>query len=112
MAGIARACHFGSLSKSCTKLSAILAIANIVPNLPYDIVRINLSFFFLALTILLCIIREKKARKKMEKLVLIAVKGKYKVYREKTYPNGYHRQLVATFKTSHAAERFMNGQVS
>lgn len=44
----------------------------------------------------------------MEMLVLIVVKGKYKVYRERTYPNGYHRQLVATFKTSIEAERFMN----
>lgn len=44
----------------------------------------------------------------MQTLVLIVVKGKYKVYRERTYPNGYSRQLLATFKTSHEAERFMN----
>jgi hypothetical protein len=45
---------------------------------------------------------------KMETTVLIVVKGKYKVYREKKYPNGYSRQLLATFKTSQEAERFMN----
>jgi len=48
----------------------------------------------------------------METLVLIVVKGKYKVYRERKYPNGYSRQLVATFKTSYEAERFMNASVS
>jgi hypothetical protein len=45
---------------------------------------------------------------KMENLVLIVVKGKYKVYRERKYPNGYSRQLLATFKSSYEAERFMN----
>jgi hypothetical protein len=45
----------------------------------------------------------------METMVLIVVKGKYKVYREKKFPNGYHRRLLATFKTSREAERFMNG---
>jgi hypothetical protein len=53
-------------------------------------------------------IREKEREKEMENLVLIVVKGKYKVYREKKYPNGYHRQLLATFKSSYEAERFMN----
>jgi hypothetical protein len=45
----------------------------------------------------------------MEMLVMIVVKGKYKVYRERKFPNGYSRQLLATFKTSREAERFMNG---
>lgn len=45
---------------------------------------------------------------KMETLVLIVVGKKYKVYRERKYPNGYSRQLLATFKTSYDAERFMN----
>jgi hypothetical protein len=44
----------------------------------------------------------------MENLVLIVVKGKYKVYRETKYPNGYSRRLLATFKSSFQAERFMN----
>lgn len=44
----------------------------------------------------------------METTVLIVVKGKYKVYRETKYPNGYSRRLLATFKTSREAERFMN----
>lgn len=48
--------------------------------------------------------------KKMETLVLIVVKGKYKVYQEKKYPNGYSRRLLATFKTSQEAERFMNAR--
>jgi hypothetical protein len=47
----------------------------------------------------------------MENLVLIVVKGKYKVYRERKFPNGYSRQLVGTFKTSYAAEVFMNNYV-
>jgi hypothetical protein len=46
----------------------------------------------------------------METLVLIVVKGKYKVYSETTYPNGYSRRLLATFKTSADAERFMNAR--
>lgn len=41
-------------------------------------------------------------------LVLIVAKGKFKVYRERRFPNGYSRKLVATFNTSQAAERFMN----
>lgn len=52
-----------------------------------------------------------KKEKKMENLVLIVVKGKYKVYRERKFPNGYSRQLVAIFKTSYAAEVFMNNYV-
>ena len=48
--------------------------------------------------------------KKMETTVLIVVKGKYKVYSETTYPNGYSRRLLATFKTSADAERFMNAR--
>ena len=47
----------------------------------------------------------------METLVLIVVGRKYKVYRERKYPNGYSRKLVATFKTSYAAEIFMNNYV-
>lgn len=44
----------------------------------------------------------------METLILIR-KGKlFKVYLQKDYPNGYSRQLLATFKTSYDAERFMN----
>ena len=45
----------------------------------------------------------------METMVLIVVKGKYKVYREWKFPNGYSRRLLATIKTSREAERFMNG---
>ncbi len=48
----------------------------------------------------------------METLVLIVVKGKYKVYRERKYPNGYSRQLLAIFKSSYEAERFMNASAS
>jgi hypothetical protein len=44
----------------------------------------------------------------MATLVLIVVKGKYKVYSHTTYPNGYSRRLLATFKSSFQAERFMN----
>jgi hypothetical protein len=47
-------------------------------------------------------------KREIEMLVLIVAKGKFKVYRERKFPNGYSRQLVATFKTSQAAERFMN----
>lgn len=47
---------------------------------------------------------------KMETLVLIVVKNKYKVYSQTTYPNGYSRRLVGTFKTSRDAERFMNSR--
>lgn len=47
---------------------------------------------------------------KMETLVLIVVKNKYKVYSQTTYPNGYSRRLVGTFKTSQDAERFMNAR--
>jgi hypothetical protein len=54
--------------------------------------------------------KKEKKEKKMETTVLIVVKGKYKVYREKKYPNGYSRQLLATFKTSQEAERFMNSR--
>ena len=48
----------------------------------------------------------------METTVLIFDrKGKkYKVYKQTTYPNGYHRRLLATFKTSQEAERFMNSR--
>jgi hypothetical protein len=34
--------------------------------------------------------------------------NKYKVCVQKNYPNGYSRRLLATFKTSAEAERFMN----
>ena len=44
----------------------------------------------------------------MTTLVLIVVKNKYKVYTQTTYPNGYSRRLVGTFKSSTQAERFMN----
>jgi hypothetical protein len=44
----------------------------------------------------------------METLVLIVVKNKYKVYKQTNHPNGYSRRLLATFKTSQEAERFMN----
>lgn len=44
----------------------------------------------------------------METLVLIVVGRKYKVYRERKYPNGYSRRLVGTFKSSYAAELFMH----
>ena len=58
--------------------------------------------------------REKEEKKEskweMGTLVLIVVKGKYKVYRETKYPNGYSRRLLATFKTSYNAERFMNSR--
>ena len=56
-------------------------------------------------------ISKKEREKKMETLVLIVVGRKYKVYRERKYPNGYSRQLVATFKSSYAAELFMNTYV-
>lgn len=46
----------------------------------------------------------------METLILIR-KGKlFKVYRQKDYPNGWSRRLIATFKSSYEAERFMNAQ--
>ena len=48
----------------------------------------------------------------METLVLIVVKNRYKVYREIKYPNGYSRRLLATFRTSYEAERFMNASAS
>jgi hypothetical protein len=54
--------------------------------------------------------KKEKKEKKMETLVLIVVKGKYKVYSHATYPNGYSRRLLATFKTSTDAERFMNSR--
>lgn len=54
--------------------------------------------------------KKEKKEKKMETTVLIVVKGKYKVYQETTYPNGYSRRLLATFKTSQEAERFMNSR--
>lgn len=46
----------------------------------------------------------------METLVLIVVKNKYKVYKQTTYPNGWSRRLLGTFKTSRDAERFMNAR--
>lgn len=36
--------------------------------------------------------------------------NKYKVYRQINYPNGWSRRLLATFKTSAEAERFMNSR--
>ena len=48
----------------------------------------------------------------MTTLVLIVVKNKYKVYQETKYSNGYHRRLMATFRTSYEAERFMNASAS
>ena len=54
--------------------------------------------------------KKEKKEKKMETLVLIVVKNKYKVYSQATYPNGYSRRLLATFKTSQEAERFMNSR--
>lgn len=44
----------------------------------------------------------------MTTLVLIVVKNNYKVYSHTTYPNGYSRRLLASFKSSIKAERFMN----
>ena len=44
----------------------------------------------------------------MTTLVLIVVKNNYKVYSHTTYPNGYSRRLIGTFKSSTQAERFMN----
>ena len=46
----------------------------------------------------------------METLVLIVVKNKYKVYSQTTYPNGWSRRLLGTFKSSTEAERFMNAR--
>lgn len=46
----------------------------------------------------------------MQTLVLIVVKNKYKVYSETTYPNGWSRRLLGTFKTSQEAERFINNR--
>jgi hypothetical protein len=54
--------------------------------------------------------KKEKKEKKMETLILIVVKNKYKVYSHTTYPNGYSRRLVGTFKTSRDAERFMNAR--
>lgn len=49
---------------------------------------------------------------KMETTVLIFDRkrkgNKYKVYQQTNYPNGWSRRLLATFKTSQEAERFMN----
>jgi hypothetical protein len=53
---------------------------------------------------------DKKERELDMKTVLIVVGKKYKVYSETTYPNGYSRRLLATFKTSQEAERFMNSR--
>jgi hypothetical protein len=36
--------------------------------------------------------------------------NKYKVYQQTNYPNGWSRRLLATFKTSAEAERFMNSR--
>jgi hypothetical protein len=53
---------------------------------------------------------DKKERELDMKTVLIVVGKKYKVYSETNYPNGYSRRLLATFKTSQEAERFMNSR--
>jgi hypothetical protein len=36
--------------------------------------------------------------------------SKYKVYLQTNYPNGWSRRLLATFKNSAEAERFMNAR--
>lgn len=48
----------------------------------------------------------------METTVLIFDrKGKkYKVYKQTNHTNGWYRRLLATFKTSQEAERFMNSR--
>ena len=48
----------------------------------------------------------------MTTLVLIVVKNNYKVYSQTNYPNGYSRRLLASFKSSIKAERFMNASAS
>ena len=46
---------------------------------------------------------------KMTTMVLIYVrKGKqYRVYSQTNYPNGWRRELLATFRTRYDAEQFM-----
>jgi len=44
------------------------------------------------------------------KLVIVRVGGRYKVYKQTDYPNGWSRSLLATFKTSFHAKSFVSAQ--
>jgi len=80
--------------------------------MPYDILR---KYFACNLKMgLYNVDIERTGERKMETTVLIFDRkrkgNKYKVYQQTNYPNGWSRRLLATFKTSAEAERFMNSR--
>jgi hypothetical protein len=48
----------------------------------------------------------------MQSLIIVAVKKKYKVYRETKYTNGYCRRLVKIFSTKEEAVEYVNATMT